>query len=243
MLGGLVAYPREAAADVMRAHRKFMETAPLDLTVYVGLVCTPDGMPVTALVVCWSGADLAEGEKAIAPLRRLVGEPLMDAMQPMPFPAMQSILDDAFPSGTRNYWKAEFAKGLSDELVDVLVERGKTMTSPMSSLLIEYYGGVGEQNAGENAFAQRGSNYLIGFMPQWTDPAEDAAQIAWAKESWDAIQPHVTGGYLLNYLSEDEGPDVIKAAFGANYQRLAELKGIYDPTNFFSINQNIRPAA
>ncbi len=242
VLGGLIVYPREAAGDVLRAHREFMKTAPEDLTVYVGLVCTPDGMPATALIVCWSGADLSAGEKAIAPLRK-IGEPLMEAVQPMPFPAMQSILDGAFPSGTRNYWKSAFVKGLSDDVIDVIVERAKGMTSPMSSLLIEFYGGAGGRKVGENAFAQRESDYLVGFMPQWTDPAEDDAQIAWAKASSDAIQPFTTGGYLLNYLSEGEGPEMVQAAFGGNYSRLTELKRIYDPANFFSVNQNIKPAA
>jgi hypothetical protein len=178
----------------------------------------------------------------MAPLKEL-GEPLMVAVQPMPFPAMQSILDDAFPAGTRNYWKSAFVKRLTDDVVDVIVEQAKGMTSPMSGLLVEYYGGAGGRKASnENAFAQRNSDYSIGFMPQWTDPADDEAQIGWAKSAWEAIQPFATGGYLLNYLAE-EGQEVVQAAFGANYGRLRELKQVYDPTNFFSINQNIRPAA
>ena len=241
VLGGLVVYPRDAASDILRAYRDFMETAPEDLTVYVGLVCTPDGMPATAVIPCWSGADLSEGEQAIAPLRNL-GAPLMDAVQVMPFPAMQSILDGAFPAGTRNYWKSAFVEALSEGAIDVIVARAKGMTSPMSGLLIESYGGAGgRKTSDENAFAQRNSYYSIGFMPQWTDPREDDAQIAWAKVSWEAIQPYATGGYLLNYLAE-EGQEVVQAAFGSNYPRLRELKRVYDPTNFFSVNQNIQPA-
>jgi len=241
VLGGLIVYPREAAGGVLRGYRDFMKAAPEDLTVYVGLIWTPDGTPATAVVPCWSGADLAAGEKAIAPLKKLA-EPLMVAVEPMPFPAMQSILDAAFPEGTRNYWKSAFIKGLTDEVIDVIVQQAKGMTSPMSGLLIEFYGGAGGRTAADaNAFAQRNSDYLVGFMPQWTDPAEDAAQIAWAKTAWDAIQPFATGGYLLNYLAE-EGQDVVLAAFGSNYPRLRELKRIYDPANFFSINQNVQPA-
>ncbi|ATU90412.1 FAD-binding oxidoreductase [Phyllobacterium zundukense] len=242
VFGGLIVYPRAAAGEILRAYRTFMETAPEDLTVYAGFICTPDGIPATAVVPCWSGEDLAEGERAIAPLRKL-GEPLMDAVQAMPFPAMQSILDAAFPAGTRNYWKSAFVKGLSDEVVDVLVEQAKGMTSPLSGLLIEYYGGAGGRKASDtNAFAQRSSDYLIGFMPQWTDPAEDDPQINWAKGAWKAIQPYATGGYLLNYLAEGE-QEAVQAAFGANYQRLVELKRKYDPTNFFRMNQNIQPDA
>jgi FAD/FMN-containing dehydrogenase len=242
VLGGLIVYPRDAASVVLRGYRDFMKTAPEDLTVYAGMVWTPDGTPATAIIPCWSGADLDAGEKAIAPLKELA-EPLMVAVQPMPFPAMQSLLDAAFPSGTRNYWKSAFVRGLPNEAIDILVEQAKGMTSQMSSLLVEYYGGAGGRRAADdNAFAQRHSDYCIGFMPQWIDPAEDAQQIAWARSAWDAIQPFASGGYLLNYLSEDED-EAVRAAFGANYPRLREVKRQYDPGNFFSQNQNIRPAA
>lgn len=242
VLGGLIVYPRDAAPAVLRGYRDFMKTAPEDLTVYAGMVWTPDGTPATAIIPCWSGEDFDAGEKAIAPLKTLA-EPLMVAVQPMPFPAMQSMLDAAFPSGTRNYWKSAFVSGLPDEAIDVLVEQAKGMTSPLSALLVEYYGGAGGRRAADdNAFAQRHSDYCIGFMPQWTDPAEDAKQIAWARSAWDAIQPFASGGYLLNYLSEGED-DAVRAAFGANYPRLREVKRQYDPENFFSQNQNIRPAA
>ncbi|WP_428651543.1 FAD-binding oxidoreductase [Roseibium sp.] len=241
VLGGLIIYSREAAPEVIRGYREVMATAPEDLTAYVGMIWTPDGIPATAIIPCWSGADLDEGEKVMAPLKTL-GEPLMVAVQPMPFPAMQSILDEAFPAGTRNYWKSAFVKELSDEVIDILTEQAKGMTSPMSGLLVEYYGGAGgRRSPEENAFAQRNSDFLIGFMPQWTDPADDDYQIGWAKSAWEAIQPHATGGYLLNYLSEGE-QDAVQAAFGTNYTRLRELKKTYDPDNFFSLNQNIQPA-
>ncbi len=242
VLGGLIVYPRESAPQVLRGYRDVMKSAPEDLTAYAGMLWTPDGTPVTAVIPCWSGPDLEEGEKVLAPLKAL-GEPLMVAVQPMPFPAMQSILDDGFPAGTRNYWKSAFVKEMSDELIDTLAELAKGMTSPMSALIVEFYGGVGgRRSLEENAFAQRNSDFLVGIMPQWTDPAEDDHQISWARSTWDAIQPYATGGYLLNYLSEGE-QEAVQAAFGANLTRLRELKKTYDPGNFFSLNQNIQPAA
>ena len=78
-------------------------------------------------------------------------------------------------------------------------------------------------------------------MAQWTDPAESARHMAWARDMAEAMKPHSSGAYLLNFLSEEDA-DTIKAAFGANYPRLAQVKKKYDPTNFFSINQNIQPA-
>ena len=241
VLGGLIVYPREAAADVLRGYRDVMDNAPAELNAYAGMLWTPDGMPASAVIVCWSGTDLAEGERAIAPLKSLA-EPLMVAVEQMPFPAMQSMLDDAFQAGSRNYWKSTYVASLPDNAIDTLVEQAKGMTSPASGLLIECHGGDDGDKGGDNAFAQRGAKYLVAIMPMWSDPAEDEAQIAWARSTWDAMQPYSSGGTLLTYLSAGE-EEAIKAAFGSNYPRLQALKREYDPANFFSQNQNIQPAA
>ena len=242
VLGGLIVYPRDRAGDVIRHYRDFMASAPEELTAYVGLITGPDGSPVVGVIVCWCG-DLAEGERVLNPLRQF-GAPVMDAVQPMPFPAMQKILDDAFPDGTQNYWKSTFLKALSDEAIDVIVDHADRMQSPLSAVVIEYYAGAagGTGDPGESAFAHRKAEYDVGFMAQWTDPAESARHIAWARDMAEAMKPHSSGAYLLNFLSEED-PDTIKAAFGANYPRLAQVKKKYDPTNFFRINQNIQPAA
>jgi FAD/FMN-containing dehydrogenase len=241
VLGGLIVHSREQAGAVLRHYRDFMASAPEELTAYAALMSTPDGQPATAVIPCYCG-DPAEGERVMAPLRRF-GSPLMDAVQAMPFPAMQKLLDDAFPDGTRNYWKSTFIKELSDAAIDVVVAHANCMQSPLSGVVVEFYGGAaGRVGPTETAFAQRRGEYDIGFMAQWTDPAEDAAHMAWARDAWEAMRPHSSGGYLLNFLSE-ENPDVIRAAFGDNYERLAQLKRQYDPTNFFSLNQNIKAAA
>jgi hypothetical protein len=197
-------------------------------------------MPAVAMIACWCG-EMAEGERVLAPLRAF-GLPLVDAIQPMPFPAMQQLLDMAFPDGAYNYWKASFVPKLSDQVIDLLVEQGKLMSSPLSAIVVEFYGGApGRIGADESAFAQRGAEFNIGIMAQWTDPAATAAQVAWARDAYDAFAPHSSGMHLLNFQS-DAGDDVIRAAFGANYARLADVKRKYDPANFFSLNQNIKAA-
>ena len=174
------------------------------------------------------------------PLREF-GSPLMDAVQPMPFPVMQRILDDAFPDGTQNYWKSTFVKELSDAVIDLIVTHGNKMKSPLSAVVIEFYGGAaGRIGVSQTAFAQRRAEYDVGFMAQWTDAAEKDVHVSWARDMSNALSPYSSGGHLLNFLGE-ESPDTIRAAFGANYPRLAEVKKKYDPTNFFSINQNIKP--
>jgi hypothetical protein len=240
VLGGMVVHARDHAGAVLRHYRDIMAAAPEELTAYAGLVCTPDGTPAVAVIACWCG-DLAAGERALEPLRSF-GRPLKDAIQPMPFPTMQKILDDAFPDGTHNYWKSTFVKGLSDDAIDLIVAHANRAQSPLSAVVIEFYGGAPGRIAEDaTAFAQRRAEYDIGIMAQWTDAADGERHVAWARGLFDALKPHASGRYLLNFLNEEESPDTIRAAFGSNYPRLAALKSKYDPTNFFSINQNVRP--
>ena len=216
-----------------------MASAPEELTAYAGLLSTPDGMPVVGMVACYCG-DLAEGERVLKPLRT-IGSPLLDAVQQMPFPAMQKLLDGAFPDGNYNYWKSTFLKGLSDEAIDLMIEHANRIKSPLSIVVIEFYGGApGRVGHADTAFAQRQAEYNVGITAQWTNAAETEPHIAWTRDLWDALQPHSSGGYLLNFASEETQAG-IQTAFGCNHARLVELKNKYDPTNFFSLTQNVLP--
>ena len=240
VLGGLIIHARDKAGAVLRHYRDFMASAPEELTAYAGLITTPDGNPAAGLIVCWCG-DLAAGERALKPLRSF-GPPLLDAVQPMPFPSMQKLLDDAFPDGTYNYWKSTFVKELSDAAIDLIVAHADRALSPLTAVVVEFYAGAANRvGDADTAFAQRRAEYDVGIMAQWTDPSEAATHTAWARAFSDALQPHSSNAWLLNFVGE-ETPDTIRAAFGSNYARLAELKKKYDPTNFFSLNQNVKPA-
>ena len=239
--GGLLVYPRDKAVAVLRNYRDFLGTAPDAVTAYAAMLTTPDGMPAVAIAACHSG-DPAEAERDLAPLRSF-GPPALDAIQPMPFPAMQKLLDGAFPDGTRNYWKSAFVSELSDAAIDVLVAQANAMRSLLSSIGVEYYcGAAGRNGEVSSAFGHRSAEFDVGLMPQWTDPAEDDVHMGWAKAASDALQPFANGGYYANFLA-DERPDVVRAAFGENYDRLAKIKATYDPKNFFSQNLNISPAS
>jgi FAD/FMN-containing dehydrogenase len=155
---------------------------------------------------------------------------------------MQRLLDDAFPDGTYNYWKSTFVTELSDAAIDLIVAHANRTRSPLSAVVIEFYGGAANRvGDADTAFAQRRAEYDVGILAQWTDAAEAETHTAWARAFSDALKPHSSGGWLLNFVGE-ESPDTIRAAFGSNYARLAELKKKYDPTNFFSLNQNVKPA-
>ena len=239
VLGGMILYPADKATDVLRFFRDFIEKAPEELTAYAGFLHTPDGDPVVGIIPCYSG-DLAEGESVLASLRD-IGEPLLDAIGPMPFPSMQSLLDGAFPDGNHNYWKSAFLPVLSDEAIATLIEHAQQITSPMSAVVIEYYGGAASRvGKKETAFAHREAQYSIGILSQWTEAEDAQPHIDWTRGLSDSLRPFASGAYLLNFL-DVEGDDVIRAAFGENYARLVEVKNKYDPSNFFRVNHNIIP--
>jgi hypothetical protein len=239
VLGGMILFPRERAAELLRWYRGFIEAAPEELTAYVGLLCAPDGTPVVGVIVCYCG-DLAEGERVLQPLRAF-GTPLLDAIQPMPFPHMQTLLDGAFPDGNHNYWKGMFLRELNDAAIDTMVEHASQATSPLSAVVIEYYAGAASRvPESETAFAHRNETYDIGILAQWTDPAESAQHLNWTRGLAAALEPFGSGAYLLNFLAADDD-NRIHAAFGQSYARLVDVKNRYDPSNFFSVNQNIKP--
>src|SRR5262249_23071521 len=112
----------------------------------------------------------------------------------------------------------------------------------LSGVIVEFYGGAaGRVGPAETAYAQRPAGYNIGVTAQGVDATERETHTAWGRGLWEALKPQSSGRHFLNFL-DDENPDAIRGAFGANYKRLAELKRKYDPTNFFSLNQNIEPA-
>jgi FAD/FMN-containing dehydrogenase len=239
VLGGVVIHPRSRAVEVLRYYRELIGSAPEELTAYTIFLTGPDGRPAIAVAVCYCG-DLAAGEKLLRPLRKF-GPPVVDAIQPLPFPRMQTLLDGAFPDGNHNYWKSAYLRELSDDAIDSLTLYSNKAASPLSAVVIECHGGAASRvGVAETAFAHRSAKYFVGILAQWADRAESPQHIAWARGFAEALQPYASKAQLLNALGE-ESESVIKAAFGGNYQRLAEVKRHYDPENFFRINQNIRP--
>jgi FAD binding domain/Berberine and berberine like len=239
VLGGIIAYRRDQAAAMLRRYRDFMAAAPDELTAYAGLISMPDGTPAVGVMVCNCG-DPAEGERVLEPLRAF-GSPVFDAIAPMPFPTMQGLADQMNPDDTHNYWRSTFIKDLSDEVIDLVVEHANRMESPLSRVVLQFFGGAaGKPGPADTAFAQRQAEYNVGIETQWTDAAESEKHIGWTRALSDALRPYSSGRYLLNFLGDEE-PAAIRAAFGSNHARLVELKTKYDPTNFFSLNQNVTP--
>jgi FAD/FMN-containing dehydrogenase len=241
VLGGLLAYHRQAAMDVLRYFRDFMESAPDELTAYAALLHAPDGTPLVGVIPCYCGA-IAEGEQVLEPLRRF-GTPVMDTIQPLPWPAMQSLLAAAFPDGNRNYWKSTLQRELPDDAIAAIVEHGNRMKSPLSFVVIEFYGGAAGRIANEaTAYPHRHLHWDILFLAQWTNEAETPVQREWARSGEDMLIPYSANAHFSSAV-DVESEEVINTAFGANLARLRAIKRKYDPTNFFRVNYNIKPAA
>jgi hypothetical protein len=159
----------------------------------------------------------------------------------MPFPVMQTLADAANPDNIHNYWKSTFLNKLSDEAIDLIVEHGNRADSPLTHVLIQLFNGqMGKVGNADMAFAQRQEGFNVGIEAKWIDPAESEQHTAWARAFSEALKPYSSNTCLLNFLG-GEDPDLVRGAFGGNYERLVELKTKYDPTNFFSINQNVEP--
>jgi FAD/FMN-containing dehydrogenase len=239
VLGGLLLYPREMAIEVIRHFRDYMVSAPDELTAYAALLHGPDGSPLVGVIPCYCG-DLAEGERVLQPLRKF-GSPIVDGVQAMPFPVMQSLLGPSFPDGNQNYWKSTLQRELSDDAIRAIVEHANRLSSPLSFVVLEYYGGAAGRVSNEaTAFPHRNLPWDILFLAQWTDPAQTNTHRDWARCGEELLRPFSANAHLLSALDVEE-EEVIKTAFGANLQRLAAIKKKYDPTNFFRVNQNIDP--
>ncbi len=239
VIGGLLVYPRQAAIDVIRNFRDFVESAPDEVTAYAALLHGPDGSPIVGVIPCYCG-DITEAERVLEPLRRF-GSPVMDAIQPLPFPVMQSLLASAFPDGTHNYWKSTLQKELPDAAIAAIVEHGNKMKSPLSFVIIEHYGGAAGRIATDaTAYPHRNLRWEILFGAQWTDPTATPIHREWARSGEEMLLPYSANAHLASAL-DIESEEVINTAFGVNLPRLRAIKRKYDPTNFFHVNYNIKP--
>ena len=239
VLGGLLLYPRDVAVDVIRHFRDYIEDAPDDLTAYAALLHAPDGAPLVGVIACYCG-QITDGERVLQPLRAF-GKPVLDAIQPMPFVAMQSLLGPSFPDGNHNYWKSTLQRHLTDDAIVAIVEHANRMESPLSFVVLEHYGGAAGRIPNDaTAFPHRDLSWNILFLAGWTKSAETASHRDWARSGEEILRPFSANAHLASAL-DVESEDVIKTAFGANLARLAAIKEKYDATNFFRVNYNIKP--
>ena len=240
VVGGLLIYPRDAAFEVIRNFRDYIQSAPDEVTAYAAFLHLPDGTPVVGVVPCYCGA-IPDAQRVLEPLRTF-GTPILDAIQPMPFPAMQALFGPSFPDGNHNYWKSSLQRDLSDDAIATIIQHANRMTSPLSAVVLEYYAGAAGRVASDaTAFPHRNLPWDILVVAQWTDPAETTQHRDWARATEEALRPFSAGVHILGAL-DIESEAIVNTAFGANLPRLASIKKKYDPDNFFRVNHNIKPA-
>jgi FAD/FMN-containing dehydrogenase len=243
-------WPLEQAADVLKAYSQFILTAPEEVNGFFAFLVIPPApmfpenlhmKKVCAVVWCSTGT-AKETEKAIRPMRS-VGAPLLDAVGPAPFPEVQRIFDGLFVPGLQWYWRADNFTGLSDAAIAKHVEHGSKLPTMLSTMHLYPVNGAA-QRVGKNdtAYSFREALFaevIVGVDP---DPANAGKITEWCKNYYDALHPYSAGGAYVNFMM-DEGQERVQASFRDNYGRLAAIKKKYDPTNFFCVNQNIKPAA
>jgi hypothetical protein len=210
------------------------------------IVQGPEGSPLAGdkagvISVCHSGSE-SEGARLVRPIKEF-GPPTMDMIGLMPYTALQTMADAGVPPGNRNYWRSNFLMELSDEAIDVILERADELPNNAHSVLFFEHmeGAVGRVGARDTAFANRDAKYNFTIVSGWTDIAEDDKYVTWTRAFGDAMKALATGAGYVNYMTDDEGTARVRATYEINYDRLVAVKRKYDPTNFFSGNQNIAP--
>lgn len=250
VLGGMLMYPAAMAGDLVRFYRGFMAAAPDEVGSALAFITAPPeefvpepvrGQPVCGVIVCYAGS-VQDGEEALRPLREF-GPPGIDLVEPMPYVAVQQLINPGNPKGLQNYWSADFLTELPDEAVDTLVEHATKPVSPFTQILLIPGGGaLARVDDDATAFGQRNAPWNVHFLSLWPDPADDDVNIAYTRAIATAMKPWTTGRAYLNFIG-DEGQGRVEAAFGQEkYARLQQLKAEWDPTNLFRHNQNIPPA-
>ncbi|MCW5313310.1 FAD-binding protein [Nostoc sp. KVJ3] len=248
ILAGLIVFPFSQVKQVLTQYRQFVESAPEELNVWVVLRKAPPlpflpesvhGKEVIVLPVFYVG-DIVEGEKLIEPLRHF-GDAYGEHIGTQSYVEWQQAFDPLLTRGARNYWKSHNFTELRDGALDAIAEFAGKLPSPQCEIFIGFIAGASNRvSADAMAYYHRDAKFVLNVHGRWDDAADDERCIAWAREFFQASATYASAGAYVNFLTEEEG-DRVATAYGANYDRLVQLKKRYDPENIFHLNQNIKP--
>jgi len=250
MVGALF-YPQDEGRAILAAWRDYVTAGPDELSSIAIFWNVPpeepfppehQGKPTLAVAAVYSGS-VEEGAPVVQPLRELA-EPLVDLSGPWPWLALQSGFDALYPKGAFYYWKSRAFAELPDEAIDDIADWAARRPNPLSDIVIWHNGGAMSKIAeSATAYGGRDAPFLVTGEASWDDPSLTDDAIAWGRDFWAAMGRHSTGGLYLNFPGLGEEKEaLVKAGYGVNYDRLAELKAKYDPENLFRMNLNITPA-
>jgi FAD/FMN-containing dehydrogenase len=249
VFGGLVAWPAQAGRDVLRFWRELVKGTPDELCTMAAFLYAPPepfvppevvGAPIFG-IACLHLDPEGRAEDDLQPLRDL--SPAVDVLGPMPYQAVQGMFDAGAPRGSRNYWRSGYVDELTDEAIEAIVAHADGVPAPLGQLHVHQLGGqMSRVPGGSTAFGNRDAGFLVNYVGLWQDPAQDEDNTNWVRAASAAIEPYGTGARYVNFLA-DEGEAGVRSAYEAEtFTRLQSLKSRYDPTNFFHLNQNIKPA-
>jgi FAD/FMN-containing dehydrogenase len=248
ILAGLLVFPFEQAKRVLTQYRESIETTPEDLNVWAVLRQAPPlpflpkdvhGKEVVILALFYSG-DITQGKRLIEPLRDF-GDLHGEQIGVQPYTQWQKAFDPLLTPGARNYWKSHNLTVLSDGGLDTMIEFAGRMPSPQCEIFIGLLAGAANRVPADSmAYANRDAKFVLNVHARWDNAADDKRCIGWARDFFESSAPYASGSVYVNFMTGDE-VDRIAAAYGANYERLVQIKRKYDPENIFHLNQNIKP--
>ncbi len=246
VIGGPTLWPIEKTEEIMEWYHKFLNNAPDDLNGFITTMIIP-GPPFPdhlhlkkfcGIVWCYTG-DPAKFKELFKPV--MDKNPLFEHVGEMPYPSVQTLFDGLMPSGLQWYWRADFFKELGPEVRAQHLKFGSAIPTPLSQMHLYPISGAASRVGKEDTpWAYRDAKYagvIVGVDP---DPNNAEIITNWCKEYWEALHEYSSGGAYSNFMM-DEGQDRVKASYRHNYDRLVTIKNKYDPSNFFRVNQNIKP--
>jgi FAD/FMN-containing dehydrogenase len=248
VIAGPTLWPIEATADVLNWYREFLPAQDEDLYGFFAVMTVPPGDPFPAelhnrkmcgVVWCYLG-DPAQMDSVFAPVRAM--RPEFEGLGEVPYAALQGSFDALYPPGLQWYWRGDFVRSVPDGAVAAHVKFAEQLPSPLSTMhLYPVDGAVRRTGAGDTAWSYRDVTYSQVIVGVDADPANAEAITRWTKDYWEATHPYSAGGAYVNFMM-DEGPARVRATYQGNYDRLAQVKRIYDPGNVLHVNPNIPPA-
>jgi FAD/FMN-containing dehydrogenase len=248
VIAGPMFWPIDRIEAALRWYRGWLPQASEDVYAFFLTAEVPSADPfpeeirgkkVCGLLWCCTGSE-EEAQAALREAREAV-EPIFEFVGPMPYPTLQSLHDGLYPPGDQWYWKGDFVRELTDEAIAEHKRFSEVPTSKSTMHLYPVNGAVHRVDPDETAWRHRDANWSMVIVGVDSDPANNKAMTAWARNYWEALHPHSAGGSYINFMME-EGQDRIRGTYGDNYDRLRKVKARYDPDNFFHVNQNIAPA-
>ena len=245
-------YPMAATRDVLKQWREWVGSAPEEATSEIAMWTAPSAQSLPSSVhdrevVIAAGVyagDPQEGMRVLQPLREF-GTHLGEIAGQIPFRIVQRAFDPFFPNTGEviSYWKSLYLNDLNDAAIEIMADCAEKRSSPSTMVFVQHLGGaVRRVRPDETAFAVRDADFVMNFMGNWSDARETPRHVAWVREAWNRLAPHSTGAVYLNYLGREErdANTLAQASFGANYDRLVQIKAKYDPANLFRLNHSIK---